>query len=77
MMKKAQFAIFTFHSTHHALKAEKNLKKAGIPAKVIPVPRHVSSDCGVALQVEKKLKDKVITELHAENIEIAGIYPMK
>lgn len=76
MSEAKQFLIITFSSTHHALKAEKILKKADIPAKVIPVPRDISSDCGVALRFEKQFEDDVKTELNVENIEIAGIYPM-
>lgn len=76
MAEETQFVVITFSSTHHALKAEKVLKKADIPAKVIPVPRNISSDCGVALRFEKQFEDEVRTELNVENIEVAGIYPM-
>jgi hypothetical protein len=49
------------------LRAEKLLKKEGIAYKLIPVPRHLSSDCGVCVRfarqdeslVKKALADKV------------------
>lgn len=61
-----------FESVSHAMRAEKLLEKAGIPCKLIPVPRHISSDCGVCLrfapdyrlEIEKILAGKVWSEIH-------------
>lgn len=61
-----------FESVSHALRAEKLLKKTGIPCKLIPVPRHISSDCGVCLKfapsfrsdIEEILAGKVWSEIH-------------
>ncbi len=36
-------------SIHFVLKAEERLKKAGIRHDVIPVPRRIGSDCGMAI----------------------------
>ena len=52
-METQQYAVFLFPSVSHALKAEKILKDRGIAHKLIPVPRHISSDCGVCLRVKK------------------------
>lgn len=38
-------------STSHALRAERVLHMAGIECKLIPVPRSLSSDCGVCLRI--------------------------
>lgn len=50
-MEAPQYAVFLFLSVSHALKAEKILKARGIPHKLIPVPRHIGTDCGVCLRV--------------------------
>lgn len=50
-MEAQKFMVFLFPSVSHALKAEKILKEQGIVHKLIPVPRHISSDCGVCLRV--------------------------
>jgi hypothetical protein len=44
--------VALFRSVHHALLAEKLLKEAGIPCKLIPIPRNLSSDCGVCLRFD-------------------------
>ena len=49
--------VFLVPSTSHALKAEQLLKKAGCECKLIPVPRHLSSDCGVSVRVGIEERD--------------------
>lgn len=41
--------ILIFHSIHRVMKAEKVLKKAGLDVRLMPVPRQLSSDCGLSL----------------------------
>ncbi len=55
----AGFIVFLFPSVSHALTAEKLLKTAGIPHKLIPVPRHISSDCGVCLRITEEQRPMV------------------
>jgi hypothetical protein len=45
------YAVILVYSTSHALRAEKALREIGIPCKLIPVPRHLSSDCGVCVRI--------------------------
>ena len=42
--------VVLFHTTSSALRAEKILQKAGLVVKLIPTPRELSSDCGIALR---------------------------
>jgi hypothetical protein len=58
------YAVFLFPSVSHALKAEKIIKEKGIDYKVIPVPRHISSDCGVCLRVAVEQQELVAEALH-------------
>ena len=50
-MTDAELAAVLFHTSNHAFRAEMLLKRAKIPCKLIPVPRHLSSDCGVCARV--------------------------
>ena len=38
------------------MKAHKTLTKAGVECKLIPVPRHLSSDCGICIESENELE---------------------
>ena len=46
-----EFAVILVHSTSHAIQAERVLKRAGLTVKLIPMPRHLSSDCGSAVRI--------------------------
>ena len=45
------------------MKAEKILKSAAIPHKIIPIPRHISSDCGVCIRFLAEQKPAVMHSL--------------
>lgn len=47
------FAVILVDSTSHAIRIEKILGQVGIETKMIPVPRHLSSDCGVCVIIER------------------------
>jgi hypothetical protein len=53
----SEFAVILVHSTSHAIQAERVLKRAGLAVKLIPTPRHLSSDCGSALRVRSEDRD--------------------
>jgi hypothetical protein len=46
------YGVVLFASTSHAIKGEKVLQEAGVPVKLIPTPRQLSSDCGLALRFD-------------------------
>jgi hypothetical protein len=50
-MTESGYLLILFQSVHHVLRAEKLLAERGCPCKMIPIPRNVSSDCGVCLRV--------------------------
>lgn len=58
-MSAAEYCVVLFDSVSSTLLAEKFLKKAEILHKVIPVPRHISSDCGVCIRFSPDLRDRV------------------
>ncbi len=43
--------ILIFRDTHQVLSAEKRLKGGGVPLRLIPVPRRLTSDCGLAIRI--------------------------
>jgi hypothetical protein len=63
--------IFTFYSSHYALKLESACRKEKIPGKLIPVPRALSSSCGTAFQGEVADREAIeeIARVHGVEIE--------
>lgn len=46
-----EYAVILVDSTSHAMRIEKLLGSRGLACKLIPVPRHLSSDCGVCVRI--------------------------
>ena len=63
-----------FHSTAHALRGEKVLQRAGLQIKMIPTPRQISSDCGMALRFERAEREQVAATLQENRVPINGIH---
>jgi len=71
MSDAKEFVVLLFNSVSHAMMAEKILKKEGIAHKLIPVPRHISSDCGVCLRIESKDEESIRVLLNSK-VDILG-----
>lgn len=71
-MGEGAFLVILFKSVHYAIRAEKLIKEAEIPCKLIPVPRHISSDCGVCLRVDIGFRSGLEAVL-AGKVEISEI----
>lgn len=59
MAPEGPFGVVLFDSVSHALRAEKIIKAQNIPCKLIPVPRELSSDCGVCLRFSADRRGEV------------------
>ncbi len=72
--EEPKYVVYLFPSSNYAMKAEKILKERGITHKIIPVPRHISSDCGVCLRVmadQLEMVSEILREQVAwENIAV-------
>lgn len=72
-MTKPRYGVILVQSTSHALKAERILKERGIPHKLIPVPRHISSDCGSCLRVNAADLEQIRRLLEAHDVGVDGV----
>ncbi len=66
--------VVLFPSTHFALRAEKLLKERGFSIKLIPVPRHLSSDCGVCMRIPWEEREMILGLLEEERVKIEGMH---
>ena len=76
MNEKSQYSVMLFKAVSYVLKAEKILKKEGLPHKLIPVPKHISSDCGICLRFEPPIQSKIEAAL-LNKVEIEDIRALK
>ncbi len=58
MVKEGEL-VAIFNSIHRVMKAEKLLKALNLPILVIPAPRALSSDCGLAIRYPSAQREAV------------------
>ena len=68
--------VILFPSIHFALRAEKLVKAKGISYKLIPVPRQLSSDCGVCLRIPWEKKEEILALLAQAKVKVDGAHPL-
>ncbi len=72
-----QYSVILMPSTSHAMKAETILLKNGTAYKLIPVPRHISSDCGVCIRVHTIDLENSLQNLSRGGVTVQGTVPLK
>lgn len=66
--------LAVFNSAHRVMKAEYVLKRCGLEILLIPAPRALSTDCGLAIRYNSDLNDSVLQALSSENLLPVLIY---
>lgn len=71
--------VITFFGSHHALRAEKLLAGEGFDAVLVPGPREISPNCGVALRFDFSRQEECSQLLKRKSVQIEAIhyYPDK
>lgn len=60
--------LAVFNSTHRVLKAEGLLKTKGLQIALIPAPRAVQADCGLAIRFDAPVRNRVMTFLGEQDL---------
>ena len=69
------YAIRSYYdSIHRVMKAEKVLKRDGADILLIPVPRQLTSDCGLAIRYAPAARELVEEILRREGLQPAELY---
>jgi hypothetical protein len=63
--------LLVFNTIHDVLRAEKILKQHKVPNELIPVPRNLSSDCGMSILLEGDIETVIG---YIGQVPTAGIY---
>jgi hypothetical protein len=73
-MYRDRHAVVLMHGTSHAIRAEHLLQRAGIACKLIPVPRHLSSNCGTCVRIDRDQVDAARRVLQEGRLEMEGVH---
>ncbi len=71
---KDNYSVVIFYSTSAAIRAESLAKRGELMVKLIPVPRNLSSDCGICLRFNNEDKPKMEKILQNGKVEYENIY---
>ncbi len=73
----SEFAVILVHTTSEAIFTERILKAAGFDIKLIPTPRHLSSDCGSAVRILMSDKEDCLEALNEAGLVLDRIEPLE
>ncbi|MBL0225408.1 MAG: DUF3343 domain-containing protein [Geobacteraceae bacterium] len=65
--------LAVFNSAHRVMKAEHLLKSRDFAILLIPAPRQMMTDCGLALRISPEIKAEVLKVLEEEQLQPAFI----
>lgn len=67
MVQEGQL-LAVFNSAHRVMKAESVLKDLGLPILLIPAPRQLQTDCGLALRFTEEDRDRIMQALQQKEL---------
>ena len=74
MRKKQERFVVTFATTTGAMAMERACRAAGLPGRLIPVPRSITAGCGMCWsappEAQAELEDLVVRE----KLDVDGLY---
>jgi len=68
--------VILFPTSAHVMRAEKLLNKVCVTCRLIPVPRHLSSDCGFCLVVSRHECAKVCALMDDKKVTYDDTAPL-
>ena len=74
MREKQACLVITFHTTAAAMAMEKHCNQAGIPGKLIPIPRTLSADCGIAWRCGQESRPEIEAIIKEAGLEAEGLF---
>ena len=66
--------VVSFYASEHAMRAERVLERAGLPARLVPGPREVSPNCGVAVAFVWEDEPQVAQALAEKKVRFEAIH---
>jgi len=67
MVKEGQL-LAVFNSSHRVMQAESVLKGLGLPILLIPAPRQLLTDCGLAIRFTENEREQIMMTLAQQEL---------
>lgn len=76
MRRKQLRLVVTFSTTVAAMEMERYCLENGIPGRLIPTPRQITADCGLAWSAPPEAECAVFQAAQSGSIELAGTFQL-
>ena len=74
MRQKETRCVITFPTTTAAMAMEGACGKAGLPGRLIPVPRSITAGCGVCWSAPVEARERLEQAVMEEHLAISAVY---
>lgn len=74
MREKKTWLVVTFYTTSAAMAAEKACQASAVPGRLIPVPRQITSDCGLGWRTGPENRPQVEALFTGLALEVEGYH---
>ena len=76
MREKQRRFVVTFPTTAGAMAMEKRCREAGVPGRLIPLPRAINAGCGMCWSAPAESREAVEELLMTSGLQVEGLYDM-
>ena len=76
MREKKLYLVITFHTTAAAMAMERLCRERALPGRLIPVPREITADCGMAWRAGTEDRAALEAMVAQEKLEAAGFHEL-
>lgn len=66
--------VVSFYASEHAMRSERVLQRMGVPARLVPGPREISPNCGVAIAFVWEHEPRVVQALNESKIRFEAVH---
>jgi hypothetical protein len=66
--------VVSFYASEHAMRSERVLERQGVPVRLVPGPREISPNCGVAVAFRWEDEPRVANALAESKIRFEAIH---
>ena len=74
MRQRSERCVVTFPTTTAAMEMEAACRAAGLPGRLIPVPRSITAGCGICWAAAPESREALEELVMSEGIQIDGVY---
>ena len=76
MRERTEKCIVTFRTTTGAMAMEQACRQAGLPGRLIPVPRAITAGCGMCWAAPPEARTALEELVIKEHLDLDGIYAL-